>query len=177
MDAPQPFQCPDPEIRTPDGQITRHFHAREFEVSRLYPELVRPVPADLRPNRDRLAREILEPIRRALGARMVLNSGYRPPALNRKLGGSPTSQHLTASAADWYTRDVEGAFRRLLDGEIEVPCGQCIFYPESNFVHVALPGSRYPRPAFFVHSPARGLAYARVSPSQLDRLLRDRRAA
>lgn len=31
---------------------------------------------------------------------VVLNSAYRSPAYNRKIGGAPASQHLTASASD-----------------------------------------------------------------------------
>lgn len=48
-----------------------------------------------------LVRELLEPIRVQLGP-VVIHSWLRCPALNRDVGGSPTSQHLVGSAADLH---------------------------------------------------------------------------
>ena len=38
---------------------------------------------------------------------IVINSGYRSPQLNRKVGGSPTSNHLTGCAVDIMVKDNE----------------------------------------------------------------------
>lgn len=42
----------------------------------------------------------LEGIRILLGAPIIVNSGYRSPAVNAAVGGSPTSQHMRGEAAD-----------------------------------------------------------------------------
>ena len=47
-----------------------------------------------------LAKEVLQPIRDMHGDPVTVTSGYRQPALNKTLGGSPTSQHPKGEAAD-----------------------------------------------------------------------------
>ena len=42
---------------------------------------------------------------------IVINSGYRSPQLNKKLGGSPTSNHLTGCAVDIRVAGIEQAMR------------------------------------------------------------------
>lgn len=47
-----------------------------------------------------LADKLLDPLREAWGSPITVNSGYRSPALNKAVGGSPSSQHLRGEAAD-----------------------------------------------------------------------------
>ena len=47
-----------------------------------------------------LCEKVLEPIREAWGAPIVVTSGYRSPALNKLKRGSNTSEHLGGYAAD-----------------------------------------------------------------------------
>lgn len=47
-----------------------------------------------------LCREVLQPLRDHLQAPVKINSGYRSKALNVRVGGVPTSQHLVGEAAD-----------------------------------------------------------------------------
>ncbi|WP_300828722.1 D-Ala-D-Ala carboxypeptidase family metallohydrolase [uncultured Rikenella sp.] len=47
-----------------------------------------------------LIEQLLDPIRAAWGAPIVVNSGYRSPKLNAAVGGVSTSQHLRGEAAD-----------------------------------------------------------------------------
>ncbi len=47
-----------------------------------------------------LIEQLLDPIRAAWGAAVVVNSGYRCPKLNAAVGGVATSQHLKGEAAD-----------------------------------------------------------------------------
>lgn len=54
-----------------------------------------------------LCRDVLEPARVAFGAPIYITSGYRCPALNKAVGGKPTSQHLRGEAADLQVRGVE----------------------------------------------------------------------
>jgi hypothetical protein len=42
---------------------------------------------------------------------IVINSGYRSPELNKKVGGSPTSNHLTGCAVDIRVAGIEQAMR------------------------------------------------------------------
>lgn len=44
--------------------------------------------------------KILDPLRADIGLPIKITSGYRPPALNRLIGGSDTSQHTLGQAAD-----------------------------------------------------------------------------
>ena len=54
-----------------------------------------------------LCRDVLEPARLAFGAPIYITSGYRCPALNKAVGGKPTSQHLRGEAADLQVRGVD----------------------------------------------------------------------
>lgn len=57
-------------------------------------------PPSVIENLQRLA-PLLEEIRALLGGRpVVVDSGYRSPAVNAAVGGKPTSQHLLGCAAD-----------------------------------------------------------------------------
>ena len=47
-----------------------------------------------------LCENVLQPLRNHLGCSVIITSGYRCPALNRKVGGKPNSQHLKGQAAD-----------------------------------------------------------------------------
>ena len=50
-----------------------------------------------------------------------LNSGYRCPKLNGLVGGSPTSQHMSANAGDYALRpgeNIYSLFLKLLESDI-----------------------------------------------------------
>ena len=51
-------------------------------------------------NLTHLAIHILQPVRNEFGV-ITINSGYRSPTLNAKVGGSKTSQHCNGQAADF----------------------------------------------------------------------------
>lgn len=46
---------------------------------------------------------VLQPLRNYLGTPIVITSGYRCAALNKKIGGVPNSQHVLGMAADFVT--------------------------------------------------------------------------
>ena len=56
-------------------------------------------------NMTHLAINILQPIRDNFGV-ITINSGYRSPALNAKVGGSKTSQHCNGQAADFESTKI-----------------------------------------------------------------------
>jgi uncharacterized protein YcbK (DUF882 family) len=50
-----------------------------------------------------LTNNVLEVMRTLHGAPIIVNSGYRSPALNKLVGGAKNSAHLTGEAADITT--------------------------------------------------------------------------
>lgn len=50
---------------------------------------------------------VLDPARREYGSYILVNSGYRCPALNAAVGGASNSQHLTGEAADITTGSID----------------------------------------------------------------------
>ena len=142
-------------------QLTRNFSLAELSVSASHPQLVEPVPPQYWDNARKLAETCLQPIRDLWGKPIRVLSGYRSPALNRAVGGSETSQHAEASAADITTEDIRGLAVVLLTEDPKFPTGQTILYPRQRFIHVALPSARYPKPAFFISPSSK--VYTRIS--------------
>lgn len=75
-------------------QLTKNFNISEFNCRD-----GRVIPEALLPNVRKLA-ENLQVLRDEIGEPIHINSCYRPEDYNKKVGGKPNSQHLTASAAD-----------------------------------------------------------------------------
>lgn len=75
-------------------QLTTNFNLAEFACKD-----GTPVPADLIPNVELLAKN-LQVLRDHLGEPIHINSGYRSPAHNEKVGGKKNSKHMKAMAAD-----------------------------------------------------------------------------
>ena len=156
-------------------RVSTHFRLAEFQVSGGFPALVKPVPASLIPNVKRLAVTCLEPIRIHVGQAVTVLSGYRPPQLNTRVGGSPTSQHLKAAAADiTMAKDVRLLFEWILANPDEINAGQVIFYPSRDFIHVALPTVKHPTTTCYVHAPEKQITYTKVGTVlDLKRLLKE----
>lgn len=76
-----------------DEFLRSQFAARHGIDMRVSPDGV--IAGNLR----RLCISVLQPLRDALGP-VTITSGYRPPVLNRRIGGSVTSQHQYGLAAD-----------------------------------------------------------------------------
>ncbi len=129
-------------------RLSDHFTLEEFSVSAGHPELVIPVPTGFIGNVRKLVTTILEPAREAYDKPFRILSGFRSAALNRAVGGSPTSQHVLAQAADVSVSDPKRLFKALMASKL--PLGQVIYYPSRAFVHIATPGARYPKAAFFL---------------------------
>lgn len=83
----------------------RYFSVKECCVSDKYPKLA-VVPKEGTAeytNIVSLIENLLDPIREKVGKPIRISSGYRPPALNKAVGGSSTSNHLYGRAADCTT--------------------------------------------------------------------------
>lgn len=83
---------------------------------------------------------ILDPLREAYGAPIIVDSAYRCPKLNRAVGGSSTSQHKTGEAADIRTvKDTPEENKKLYDliKKLNLPFDQLINEYGFNWVHVS----------------------------------------
>ena len=83
-------------------QLTANFYLDEFTLSQTAARhgIDMEPPADVVENLRRLCVDVLQPLRDELGKSIVITSGYRPPLLNERIGGSATSQHPRGEAAD-----------------------------------------------------------------------------
>lgn len=95
-------------------------------------------------NLKKLAIEILQPIRDAWGSSIVVTSGFRAVKVNKAVGGSPTSQHCSGSAADLKVGGIsqnkklfELITRLIKENKIKV--GQLINEYNYSWIHVSLP--------------------------------------
>lgn len=90
---------------------------------------------------------VLDPLRRAWGKPILVNSGYRCPALNKLLpNASPTSQHMRGEAADITTGSPE-TNRQLYDLAISLhlPIDQLIGERGYTWLHISHKASGYNR--------------------------------
>lgn len=75
-------------------KLTKNFKKSEFDSKD-----GAVMPLDVFANVQRLA-EALQVLRDAIGKPISINSGYRSPAHNKRIGGAKNSQHLKGTAAD-----------------------------------------------------------------------------
>jgi len=96
-----------------------------------------PVPGELLGNVKNLAIQ-LQVLRDYLSEPIHINSGYRTPAYNKKVGGKTASQHLQAKAADITVKSKTpkqlAAIIEKLISEGKLKFGGMGIYP--GFVHV-----------------------------------------
>ena len=85
-----------------------------------------------------LVDHVLDPLRDAWGAPIMVNSGYRCPELNKLVGGTPNSQHQRGEAAD-ITVGTPARNRRLLAliKRLDLPVDQCIDEKGCRWIHVS----------------------------------------
>lgn len=96
-------------------------------------------PADVEENLKRLMTCVLEPARIALGAPIIITSGYRCPKLNKVVGGVSNSQHVTGQAADLVCKKYEDK-RRLFSILAQMDIDQLLYERNSagvQWVHVS----------------------------------------
>lgn len=123
-------------------KISKNFRVEEFAVSASFPYLVVPVPLQLQRNVISLVLAVLQPICDETGWRDYISSGYRSDALNKAVGGSPTSDHRFGRAADNnFYRTIAGRREEVAPIEVArvvqslgLEYDQMILYP--TFVHM-----------------------------------------
>ncbi len=88
-------------------------------------------------NMKKLIENVLDPAREALGQPIRVNSGYRSPALNKRVGGAKHSYHLSGRAADITTGNLANN-KRLFDILWQIPHTELIWENGGSWIHVAL---------------------------------------
>lgn len=81
-----------------------------------------------------LVETVLDPARRLFGNPIKVNSGYRSPALNKAVKGSPGSQHMKGEAADITCSDNSRLFEILKS----LPFDQLIWEQGGKWIHVSV---------------------------------------
>ena len=92
-------------------RLSPHFKLSEFLNLGKYPENIPSMQVVV--NLTYGCHLLLEPARQVVGP-IIINSGFRSEAVNRKVGGVSNSQHLLGQAADIRPRD-SAQFQRLVD--------------------------------------------------------------
>ena len=93
---------------------------------------------------------ILEPIRKKYDKPIIVSSGFRCSELNKIVGGSTTSQHLSGQAVDIHSntdcskdnKELYDIIKSMVDnGDITV--GQLINEYDYDWIHISLPNGKY----------------------------------
>ena len=125
-------------------QLTRNFSLHELtksETALRYDMENNPGPAETA-NLTELAGKVLQPIRDHYQKGVKINSGFRHPEVNAKVGGSRTSDHCKGMAADLEIPGVANAeLAQWVKDNLEFTQLILEFYtpgiPDSGWVHVS----------------------------------------
>ena len=116
--------------QTNNDRLTQHFKAEEFRCKDKTKEFLW-APELL---------AILETIRQHFDAPVIINSGYRTPSWNSKVGGTPNSYHCKGMAADIVVKGHRSQeVAKYADSIMEQ--GGIIRY--TNFTHIDVREKRY----------------------------------
>ena len=91
-------------------KLSEHFTLGELTKSGSHPEVYNIPSHEAIANLTNLSKW-LEVLRERAGTPIIINSGYRSPQLNRKIGGVPNSNHLTGCAVDIRVENMEQLIR------------------------------------------------------------------
>jgi hypothetical protein len=118
----------------------RYFTIKEFSASAVAKKRgISNIPSEECVNNiGALVCNVLDPLREAYGKPITVNSGYRSMELNRAVGGSETSDHLSGRAADITAGDNEEnreLFELILS--LDLPFDQLIDESDFCWIHVS----------------------------------------
>lgn len=86
-----------------------------------------------------LVDNVLDPVRDKFCTPVIITSGYRCPQVNKLVGGSKNSQHMSGCAADFYIKGgtylmMRQVFLNIYD---TMDFDQLIYYRSKNIIHVS----------------------------------------
>lgn len=118
------------------AKLTNNFSLEEFKCKD-----GSDIPNDILPNIIQLAKN-LQVLRDYLGKSIIINSGYRSPKYNAKIGGVKNSQHVKGKASDIVVKgmtpkEVASAIENLIN-QGKMMQGGLGIYP--NFTHYDIRG-------------------------------------
>lgn len=120
--------------------MSKYFSIKEFTKSKIAQQNgIKNIPdTEIVKNLERLALELLDPVRVFLKRPVHINSGYRSVELNAAIGGTENSAHTLGCAADLVADQAEqlAILRFLADKDILFD--QAIIYPNRGFIHLSL---------------------------------------
>lgn len=117
-------------VKADYGKVSEHFKAKEFQCKDKTDGVL--IATELL--------ETLEKIRNQFNAPVVINSGYRTPSWNSKVGGASNSYHCKGMAADIVVKGhSSGEVAKYASSIMEQ--GGVIRY--TNFTHVDVREERY----------------------------------
>ena len=93
-----------------NAKLSEHFTLGEMTKSNSHPEVYNIPSHEAIANLKRVC-EWLEVLRKRYGKPIIINSGYRSPQLNKKIGGVAGSNHLTGCAVDIRVLGMEQLIR------------------------------------------------------------------
>lgn len=90
----------------------------------------------------KLCVHVLQPVRDHYGRPVVVTSGYRSPALNKRIGGADSSQHVLGEAADFTVPGISNlAVCQWMEKKLVYD--QLIYeFGESGWIHVSYRAGR-----------------------------------
>lgn len=122
---------------------TKNFKVSELEYSDTAKKyrIDNTIPDELEFNVKRLL-AFLQDLREKWGSGIKITSGYRSPALNKLIGGSTTSAHLTCNAVDLYPVNCKfSEFKKFITAYLaDKNFDQCIIEKsgKSQWIHLGL---------------------------------------
>lgn len=90
-------------------KLSPNFTLKELTATN-YPDLQRAPEVEHVINLTYLCAAVLQPLRDMYGQPIIINSGFRSPALNKRVGGVENSFHLQGLAADIFIKSQAEAF-------------------------------------------------------------------
>ena len=122
-------------------KLTKNFTLDEMCRSRAARKLqIKNVPSPKEVARLKtLCEKVLQPLRDFMGEPIIINSGYRCPALNRAIGGVNGSQHVKGEAADIRCNTKEYAVKLIAFAMMQLQFDQLILERKKGtyWVHVS----------------------------------------
>lgn len=89
-------------------------------------------------NLEQLVDKVLDPLREEFGEPIIVNSGYRSPALNKAVKGAANSQHVSGQAADITSGSKFGNKRMFtLAQKLNLPFDQLIDEKNYSWIHIS----------------------------------------
>ena len=90
-------------------------------------------------NIKQLVLNVMQPVRSYLKKPIIILSGFRNEAINKKVGGVVNSQHLSGEACDFTCKDIEKAYLFI---KTNLVFDQLKYYKERDFIHVSYKHNR-----------------------------------